>query len=75
MTVSHIPIVTVTYNSVELITELLSSLRKHYANTVYVIDGSSAEYASDIGAAVAEFPHTHFHHFDFICSWGCNFYN
>lgn len=65
MTVSQIPIITVSYNSVELITELLSSLRKYYSNPVFVIDGSDAAIAQDIGQVVASYPNTRFHHFDY----------
>lgn len=65
MTVSQIPIITVSYNSVELITELLSSLRKFYSNPVYVIDGSDEAIAQDIGNVVAAYPNTQFQHFNY----------
>ena len=45
-----IPIVTVSYNSPDLIEALLGSLRKFYTNPVYVIDGSYPEVAAEIGA-------------------------
>lgn len=40
MEISQIPVVTVSYNSPDLIAELLGSFRQHYNNPVYVVDGS-----------------------------------
>lgn len=44
----RIPIVTVSYNSPELIAALLASIRRFYPNPVYVIDGSQPEIAAQI---------------------------
>lgn len=51
----EIPIVTVSYNSPELIGNLLASLRRFYPNPVHVVDGSSDEHVEAIRAAVAPF--------------------
>lgn len=51
----EIPIVTVSYNSPELLRQLLSSLRRFYPNPVHVVDGSSPEHVEAIRAAVAPF--------------------
>lgn len=51
----QIPIVVVSYNSPELITNLLASLRRFYANPVHIVDGSSPEHVDGIRAAVAPF--------------------
>lgn len=42
MDIQTIPLISVSYNSAELIEDLLSSFRRHYANPVTIIDGSSA---------------------------------
>ncbi len=51
----QIPIVVVSYNSPELIRNLLASLRRFYANPVHIVDGSSAEQVEGIRAAVTPF--------------------
>jgi SAM-dependent methyltransferase len=51
----QIPIVVVSYNSPELIRNLLASLRRFYANPVHIVDGSSVEQVNGIRAAVAPF--------------------
>ncbi|HZV67464.1 MAG TPA: methyltransferase domain-containing protein [Telluria sp.] len=55
-----IPIVTVSYNSPDLIEALLGSLRKFYTNPVYVIDGSYPEVAAEIGAIAAKYANVQF---------------
>lgn len=65
MEIESIPIITVSYNAPDLIADLLRSLRRHYGNKVYVIDGSAAEHAPDIAAVVAAYPNTEFIHFDY----------
>lgn len=55
MDAREIPIVTVSYNSPELIRNLLASLRRFYPNPVHVVDGSSDEHVDGIRAAVAPF--------------------
>jgi 2-polyprenyl-3-methyl-5-hydroxy-6-metoxy-1,4-benzoquinol methylase len=55
-----IPIVTVSYNSPDLIEALLGSLRKFYTNPVYVIDGSYPEVAAEIGAIAGKYEQVQF---------------
>jgi len=56
-----IPVVVVSYNSPELIAQLLSSLRRFYPNPVHVVDGSEPEPLVRIRAAVAEFENVSLH--------------
>ena len=53
--VASIPVVTVSYNTPELLLGLLTSLRKFYPNPVYVIDGSDPEPQAKIRSIVSEF--------------------
>ena len=55
-----IPVVTVSYNSPDLIAALLTTLRRHYANKVYVIDGSRPEIAAAIKAITDGFDNVEF---------------
>lgn len=55
MDAHQIPIVTVSYNSPELLSHLLASLRRFYPNPVHVVDGSDAAHVDAIRAAVAPF--------------------
>lgn len=55
MNVQHIPIVTVSYNSPQLLSGLLTSLRKFYPNPVHVIDGSDPGPLAEIRTLVAGF--------------------
>jgi len=48
MSIDQIPIITVTFNTPDLIGALLRTLREHYQNPVYVIDGSTPEVADQI---------------------------
>lgn len=61
MNAQHIPIVIISFNSPELIRNLLTSLRRFYANPVHIVDGSSAEHVEAIRAAVAPFAGVHLH--------------
>jgi SAM-dependent methyltransferase len=65
MNVQTIPLVSVSYNSAELVDELLRSFRQHYANPITIIDGSSAEHAPAIEAVCARYPGVKFIHFDY----------
>ncbi|MDZ5460620.1 bifunctional glycosyltransferase/class I SAM-dependent methyltransferase [Azohydromonas lata] len=65
MNAHQIPIVTVSYNSPELILGLLSSLRQFYPNPVYVIDGSSAEHQPKIREVAEQFEGVQFIGFDY----------
>lgn len=65
MNAHQIPIVTVSYNSPELILGLLSSLRQFYPNPVYVIDGSSPEHQPKVRAVAEQFEDVRFIGFDY----------
>ncbi len=65
MDIQTIPLISVSYNSAELIEDLLSSFRRHYANPVTIIDGSSAEHVGAIEAVCARYQNVKFIHFDY----------
>ena len=65
MDIQSIPLISVSYNSAELVDELLGSFRKHYRNPVTIIDGSSAEYVVAIAAVCGKYPEVIFIHFDY----------
>ena len=65
MDIQSIPLISVSYNSAELVQELLASFRQHYANPVTIIDGSSADHAPAIAAVCATFADVKFIHFDY----------
>ncbi len=60
MSCAHIPVVTVSYNSPDLIERLLRTLRQFYANKVYVIDGSNPDISLKIRAIAESFPNVEF---------------
>jgi SAM-dependent methyltransferase len=60
MQTNQIPVVTVSYNSPDLIEALLSTFRQFYANKVYVIDGSRPEIAAQIGPVTQRFENVEF---------------
>ena len=65
MSVSDIPVITVSYNSPELVGELISSFRSFYTNKIYVIDGSNLEIAPKIKQICSNFLNVEFIHFDY----------
>jgi SAM-dependent methyltransferase len=65
MDIQNIPLISVSYNSAELVEDLLSSFRRFYANPVTIIDGSSAEHVSAIEAVCAKYQNVKFIHFDY----------
>src|SRR4051812_17716708 len=65
MNIDAIPVISVSYNSAELIEDLLSSLRAHYSNPVTIIDGSSEEHYRAIEAVCAKYADVNFIHFDY----------
>jgi SAM-dependent methyltransferase len=65
MDIQTIPLISVSYNSAELIEDLLSSFRRFYANSVTIIDGSSAEHVPAIEAVCAKYADVKFIHFDY----------
>lgn len=56
----QIPIVTVSYNSPDLIAALLASIRRFYPNPVYVIDGSQPEIAAQIRPVAEQYADVRF---------------
>lgn len=52
---NSLSVVTVSYNSPELVRELLTSFRKFYNNPVYVIDGSEPRQFAEIESVVSAF--------------------
>lgn len=65
MNIQTIPLISVSYNSAELVDELLRTFRQFYANPVTIIDGSSAEHAPAIEAVCARYTGVKFIHFDY----------
>lgn len=63
--IEQIPVISVSYNSAELIDDLLRSLRAHYRNPVTIIDGSDAAHYPAIEAVCARYPAVRFIHFDY----------
>lgn len=58
--IASIPVVTVSYNSPDLIEALLRTFRQFYSNKVYVIDGSRPEIAAQIAPVAARFADVEF---------------
>lgn len=65
MDISSIPVISVSYNSAELIDDLLRSLRAHYSNPVTIVDGSGEQHWRAIEAVCANYAHVRFIHFDY----------
>ncbi|MES2948361.1 MAG: methyltransferase domain-containing protein [Pseudomonadota bacterium] len=65
MDIQSISLVSVSYNSAELVDDLLGSFRKHYRNPITIIDGSSAEHVPAIAAVCAKYLDVKFIHFDY----------
>lgn len=65
MDLDQIPVISVSYNSAQLIEELLGSFRAFYSNPVYIIDGSGENEYRSIEAVCARYPNVRFIHFDY----------
>ncbi|RFP08077.1 MULTISPECIES: methyltransferase domain-containing protein [unclassified Duganella] len=65
MDINTIPVISVSYNSAELIEDLLGSFRAHYSNPVTIIDGSSEQHYRAIEAVCARYADVRFIHFDY----------
>lgn len=63
--VSDISVITVSYNAPQLINTLLKTLRQHYSNKVYVIDGSEKPKYEEIKLICDEFDAVELIHFDY----------
>lgn len=59
MLATEIPVVTVSYNTPELINNLLTTFREKYQNPYYIIDGSDPENLEKIKSIVAKFDNVH----------------
>lgn len=57
---ANIPVITVSYNSPDLIEAVLRTFRQFYPNKVYVIDGSTPEIAAQIAPVAAGFADVEF---------------
>lgn len=60
MNIANIPVVTVSYNSPDLIEALLRTFRQFYQNKVYVIDGSRPDISGVIGQVASRFDNVEF---------------
>jgi SAM-dependent methyltransferase len=60
MNIEQIPIITVSYNSPELIEILLRSIRKYYGNKVYIVDGSGDHVVDEIRQVTERFTNVEF---------------
>ncbi len=65
MKVSEIPLITVSYNTPELVERLVASFRKYYSNSIHIVDGSNTEKYDDLHQACAKFKNLTIHHFDY----------
>ena len=65
MHIDDIPVISVSYNSAELIDDLLKSFRAYYKNKITIIDGSSAEHSGAIEAVCSNYENVNFIHFDY----------
>jgi SAM-dependent methyltransferase len=65
MKITEIPIITISYNSPDLISDLIESVRKFYKNPIYVIDGSDSEIGNNIKNIVNSFNNTFYIGFGF----------
>ena len=61
MTQPRIPIVTVSYNTPQLLSDLLASIRRFYDNPIHVVDGSDAGHVEEIRAIAGRFPGVQLH--------------
>ena len=58
--IDQIPIVTVSFNAPDLIAALLGTLRQHYPNPVFVIDGSAPDIADEVKVVTDRYDHVTF---------------
>lgn len=62
---NNIPVLTVNYETPDLILNLVSSFRKFYDNQFLIIDGSSQEKYNELKELLKDFENIEIHHFDF----------
>jgi 2-polyprenyl-3-methyl-5-hydroxy-6-metoxy-1,4-benzoquinol methylase len=63
--IGSIPVITVSYNTPDLVADLLSTFRQHYDNKIYIIDGSQDPYAGLTAGIAAQHKNVEFIHFNF----------
>ena len=61
MSAASIPVLTVSYNTPQLLHDLLASVRRFDANPIHVVDGSDAAHVDAIRAVAAQFPGVQLH--------------
>lgn len=61
MSPHDIPVVSVSYNSPELLLGLLASFRKFYRNPIHIVDGSDPQHLAKIREVAAGFDNVHLH--------------
>ena len=61
MSIHHIPVVVVSYNTPDLLRGLLASFRQYYSNPVHVVDGSDPEPLTRVRWIVSEFDNVVLH--------------
>ncbi|MBY0454152.1 MAG: methyltransferase domain-containing protein [Burkholderiaceae bacterium] len=59
MNIEKIPVITVSYNTPELVKNLLTTFREKYSNPYYIIDGSDPEHLAEIKNIVSKFNNVH----------------
>lgn len=65
MLATEIPVITVSYNTPELINNLLTTFREKYKNPYYIIDGSDPENLEKVKPIVAKFDNVHLINFGY----------
>jgi GT2 family glycosyltransferase len=62
---NNIQVLTVNYNTPDLILNLVSSFRKFYDNSFLIVDGSDQEKYNELKELLKDFENIEIHHFDF----------
>jgi len=62
---NNVPVLTVNYETPDLILNLVSSFRKFYENPFLIIDGSSQEKYNELKELLKDFENIEIHNFDF----------
>lgn len=62
---NNIPLLTVNYNTPDLILNLVKSFRQFYDNKILIIDGSSKELYDEMMGLINNYVNIEVHHFDF----------
>ncbi|MBF0265780.1 MAG: methyltransferase domain-containing protein [Gammaproteobacteria bacterium] len=65
MNISSIPIITVSYNTPELVNTLIGTLRQFYQNKIYIIDGSENLHFQKLEEILKPYKNIELTHFDY----------